>query len=418
MSDGREPAIARAWRPLVWLLVVWGAATAANLTKAVHIDDTFYLEQAAWVRRHPLRPMSGEVFWRDHPRPAREENAPPLVPYFFAVSGWLSGDSDGTAGEVKRHLAYSLFTLLGTLLFYHLARGVSEQRALFLTALFVLGPHFVPGQNLMADVPATVFWLGALAAHWSPRSRPVLGGLSAVAALLAKYSSLGLGAVFLLDAAVRRRRAALVSALVMAGGLAAWCGFNYLEYGGIHMFDRAASQPGRPPWFLTVLAWLICLGAVSPFSLLALPLLGRSGPGRLAVGAVALGAAASVVAGPTSGGTPWPDALLRALFLGNGALVIAGLVAGILTWRRLHPEDDRWWLLAAGGVGERGGRSRDGSVPGGPPRHGVRGPVSPGRVARSVHRRPSGAVGRHPVGHAGALGDPDGGRLHLRFCLP
>ena len=34
MSDGREPAIARAWRPLVWLLVVWGAATAANLTKA------------------------------------------------------------------------------------------------------------------------------------------------------------------------------------------------------------------------------------------------------------------------------------------------------------------------------------------------------------------------------------------------
>src|SRR3990170_3061674 len=32
LPDGREPAIARAWRPLVWLLVVWGAATASNLT--------------------------------------------------------------------------------------------------------------------------------------------------------------------------------------------------------------------------------------------------------------------------------------------------------------------------------------------------------------------------------------------------
>ena len=59
--------------------------------------------------------------------------------------------------RVSRQLALfqSLFSLVRIILFYRLAHFYVRGLALWLTALFILGPAFLVQQNLMVDVPSS-----------------------------------------------------------------------------------------------------------------------------------------------------------------------------------------------------------------------------------------------------------------------
>ena len=142
--------------------------------------------------------------------------------------------------ELALHVVWLLFSGLAIALFYGLAHKVEVPRPLTWTAIFCLGPAFVPSQNLMVDVPLVALWLAffyALIAH------DTWGGLLAAAflaaaACLAKYSSLVLIPILGLAIARSQRTRALTLLLIPFGVLAAWSLFNWWDYGEIHILER------------------------------------------------------------------------------------------------------------------------------------------------------------------------------------
>lgn len=141
-------------KTLAFLFLIWFGATVLNLTKSIHIDDTAYLEIVRHIVHAPLHPMSGFINWYESPQPIRTLLHPPLIPYLYALALFLFGES-----EIILHLVFSLFTLIAMVFFYLLAKFIQPQFALLLTAMFALGPAFLPSQNLMTDVPMVALWI-------------------------------------------------------------------------------------------------------------------------------------------------------------------------------------------------------------------------------------------------------------------
>jgi 4-amino-4-deoxy-L-arabinose transferase-like glycosyltransferase len=318
------------------LLALFAFATAWNLTKPYHIDDTAYLEIAQWIAGHPLHPMSGTLFWGDAPGSIQGVNQPHL--YFYAMALW--GSLFGW-NEVSMHSLMALCALAAIMLMYRLARIVVPDRALLATALVVASPAFVVGQNTMVDVPVLALWLWfflILLAPQEPRERGpgryLAAGLVCGAAILVKYTSLVLIPAIVLDGLLRRRPAAAYGVVAAAIIVGAWCAFNYWDYGGVHMLTRVAENGG---WHvLDPSLWLLCLGATAPFSFL-LGAASAHGPSRFArVGTVLLWiaflTALALVVACSVGAIDRTvlDPALVAVFLTSGATLIALAGRGLL----------------------------------------------------------------------------------------
>src|SRR5262249_2888418 len=89
-ADPRSAA-RRKWLALG--LALWAVATAFNVTKAVHIDDTADLAVARQIARDPLHPYGGELNWQDEARPMHRISQPPLLFYVFAAGFRAFGES-------------------------------------------------------------------------------------------------------------------------------------------------------------------------------------------------------------------------------------------------------------------------------------------------------------------------------------
>ena len=127
----------RAWSAraeILALALLWAAATAFNVTKAVHIDDTAYLEIARAIRHDPLHAMRAELNWVHEREPIHAVNQPHLFFYFLALSMGLFGDN-----EVAFHMVEAAFTFLALTFFHLLAKadsGASRRRV----AVYSVGP--------------------------------------------------------------------------------------------------------------------------------------------------------------------------------------------------------------------------------------------------------------------------------------
>jgi hypothetical protein len=250
------------------LLLLWLFATAMNLNKAFHIDDTVHLEAAQWIIQEPRHPMSGKINWDQNTGQFHLLNQPHLYFYLLAIWGGLWGFD-----EVKMHILQSLFTMACILFIYLIAKEVIRSRALFLTALLTLSPAFVVGQNLMVDIPLLSFWL---AFFWviinpqvkSERRRFVSAGLIAGCACLIKYSSLPLIAVMLLYIIIRRQFHLIWTIGIPVLMLILWSYWNYIDYGSIHIFARQSHPFSWRTIVQMGLAWLVCLGSILPYSLI------------------------------------------------------------------------------------------------------------------------------------------------------
>src|SRR5262245_21625754 len=180
--------------PPVVLALLMVAAAAFNLTKPVHLDDTAYLKMAEQIAAHPLKPMDFLLNWGDEGRLAFEEmNQPPLFFYFLAGVMTIFGKSD-----IALHAAMAVLSGIAIVLMYRVARRLAPDHALLVTACCTLGPAFLPGQNLMTDVPSLALWLAAIdqvlmAGDRSNAGRHyALAGVAVAAACLVKYSAFGL----------------------------------------------------------------------------------------------------------------------------------------------------------------------------------------------------------------------------------
>ncbi len=249
---------------LIVLIVLWAVATAYNLFKPFHIDDTAYLEIARWIASHPLHPLSGEVNWAGVAEPIYKLNQPPL--YFYLMAGWgvLFGYS-----EPAMHALQSLPALACIVLFYRLAAACCQALALWMTALLALGPAFIVEQNMMVDVPLLALWLAFFNLLIIGRSsgkqtqRYVLAALACSAAVLIKYSSLLLVVILFISLVIERRRAQAWTIAIPMIVIAAWSLFNLFDYGGVHIGTRnVAHQPRQ--WATEGLAWLLVLGGLTP----------------------------------------------------------------------------------------------------------------------------------------------------------
>jgi hypothetical protein len=196
--------------------------------------------------------------------------------------------------ELQLHAVMAAITLGAILAFVALAKRVAPRAPLFAAALLFLGPGFLPGQNLMMDVPALALWIaffwavdhagdggrGAAAAY-------AAAGAAAGAACLVKYTSLVLLPLLVLVIVWRREWRALWAVLIPVAALAAWTGLNLADFGAPHLLGRPTSGAGEARFLVGSVEWLAGLGAVAPFTVLWLgrPLLGRSGLIALATSA-------------------------------------------------------------------------------------------------------------------------------------
>lgn len=358
----RAPAMsARAVRRPVTALILSALvllAAAANLFKAVHIDDTAYLEMALGILQSPLRPMSVSLNWVHFAEPAWVNlNQPPL--FFYVLAGVMAvfGRS-----ELVAHALMAVISAVAIVLFYGVARRTAQRRPLFLTALFALGPAFLPGQNVMTDVPLLVAWLVCFNALLAAGLRKgfarqyAVAAVAIAAACLIKYVSLALLPVFALVVIHRRHWRSLWLLAIPLAVLGGWSLWNYLEYGAVHMLDRPTTlQAARIG--TRALEWLAGVGVAAPFGVVFWSQ--RSWGRRLRVPACALPVAAGWVVFELARSEPCPPfgAILWGISVCIGLMSVLFVLGGLLVGRA-HDEPDTtrdatlvvtWWLLAAFG---------------------------------------------------------------------
>ncbi len=329
-------------RDALFVFGVWLIATLVNLGKAAHIDDAAHLAIAEHILRDPLHPMRGTVFWGAHPAPIHDLNQPHLIFYVIALGLWLGGGS-----LLVPELLLSLFVLPGVAAFHALAQRALSQAgadrpnlAWLATVLVFLGPGFLPGQNLMCDAPLVALVSIALWA-WAS-GRLLAAGVAIGVACLVKYTALALLPLFLLDAYTHRapRRAAFV--LVPVAFLAAYGGFNLVDYGGIHVLER---QPGGVGDFGALARvgitfargalFVLTLGAICFTPLLRKP--SRREALALGIAFVALIVGTRIVAaiGPLEmRDEPWAVSVLRTAFFLSG---IVSIVISVRAFDRRDP---------------------------------------------------------------------------------
>ena len=223
----------------LWMLILlWAMLTLLNITKAFHIDDTFHLEAAEWIRENPLTPMSGLINWIDSPTPLYAHNQPPLFFYMIALVITFAG-----TGEIPLHLFLSIFTFLSLFIFDRLTHLLKIRNSSLLLLLFAFSPALIVNQNLMTDIPLLSLILGSayflVLASEQPKARSyVFAALLLGIGLLIKYSVLPLLVVLILVLIIRRDFRYLTVLLIPLGMLFLWSVWNYTEYGSVHFFDR------------------------------------------------------------------------------------------------------------------------------------------------------------------------------------
>jgi serine/threonine-protein kinase len=309
---------------LIGLALVY---TLLNAVKPLHIDDTAYYHYAKHIAEHPLDPYGFDVFWYQHPLPANQVLAPPVLPYWWAAAIRLFGE---------RPFMWKLWLFPFALVFvgslYALGRRFARGLELPLVAMTVLSPAFLPALNLMLDVPALALSLGAIALFLHAADRGSLieaavAGLVAGLGMETKYTAFLAPAVILLYAALLRKWGLGLVAALLAGVLFAVCeGLIAYGAGESHFLCNLRQEDGllQPKEHL-VAPLVAILGGVAPAGvLLGLTALGARWRWVLAAGVVIVVGYALIALVPASQAVLWRDAS------GNERLTVNNLVFGTL----------------------------------------------------------------------------------------
>lgn len=285
----------RRWTDHVVVLLLAGVATVPWLEKAFHIDDVLYLMVADQILKTPSMPygdiVETRVLWdAEDGQPAslfKTDFNPPLWKYVLAAAI----DAFGHV-EWKLHLVSAGTVFLAAWGIYFVSRRWTE-RPLWCVAMVLLGPFFLPAQNLMIEPPllcltswATYF----MARSWErDRTGPAfLAGTLVGMAVLTKYTSgLFLG-VFVFGCVLHRRPKSLVFLVPATALLGLWLLHNDLVYGKQHITSHGVVfKPAE--WPVRILIVLRILGSVSLFwPIWAVSLWRRGVSGRIALVAIGI----------------------------------------------------------------------------------------------------------------------------------
>src|SRR5262245_24080676 len=235
------------------------ALTLANAFKPLVVDDTAYVMVARHHINDPLHPYGSPprgypILWYQEAQGAFTLLMPPVLPYWIAMEMSLLGD-EPVAWKLGLFPFCWLFTAGLFALFRRFAAG--WQRALLLLTVF--SPTFLPGLNLMLDVPALGSALASVALFLRALDRPrrswpllVAAGLLAGIGMQTKYTAATVPVVMLWYGLLHHRfRAALISAAVALGVFAAWEMYVGSKFGQsqflFHLSRRYGPPPPEPP---------------------------------------------------------------------------------------------------------------------------------------------------------------------------
>jgi hypothetical protein len=243
------------------------ALTVLNAWKPVVIDDTAYVSVANQIARFPSDPYGFEMLWRDFPEPANHVLAPPVLPYWLALTRALLGDH-----LVLWKLGLLPFALALTFAVNRLSTRLVPGGESFVLFVIVMLPGVLSGFNMMTDVPALALSLLSLsialeAIEGRDLRAALAAGLVAGFALQTRYTSVAPLAVAALYGLFHRQPRLVVCMLVPAGLVAlGWEGFVLLRYGESHLSFAltAPTTADERPLPVTALGLLCLIGGTSP----------------------------------------------------------------------------------------------------------------------------------------------------------
>jgi hypothetical protein len=218
------------------------------LTKAVNIDDAFFLAIADHITHDPLHPYDFHYNWTGHLDYVwNEMKNPPFIFYFQAFILRFLGRS-----ELVLHTVFLVYPLAASLAMAALARRV-VRRPLYPTFLLIACPAFlVSASSLMMDVPVLAFYLLAVvsfvAGAEQDRAAPrIAAGLAAALAVLTKYFALSLIPLLAAYALLHRKNLArnLSVLLLPAAAFAAWHLYGEIFHGGGHLWKAMSYRSGE-----------------------------------------------------------------------------------------------------------------------------------------------------------------------------
>jgi hypothetical protein len=226
--------------------------TLANAFKPLVIDDTAYALLARQIADDPLHPYGPPpggflLIWYQEPQGAFTLLAPPVLPYWLALERRIFGDE-----PVLWKLGLFPFCWLLTAGLFALLKRFAAGWERPLLLLTVVSPAFLPGLNLMLDLPAAGLMLAAVAVFLSALERPtsswrliVLAGALAGLGMQTKYTAVTAPAMMLWYAILRRRiGAGLLACAIAAALFVLWELFIAHIYGQSHFLFHAARRYG------------------------------------------------------------------------------------------------------------------------------------------------------------------------------
>jgi hypothetical protein len=214
--------------------------TILNALKPVCLDDALYYYRARQVAARPLDPYGFNIFWNDRPEPAIQVLAPPLFPYYWAPAIRLFGEQ-----PVLWKLWLLPLALLLVFSLYALCQRFAPGHELWLTCATIISPVFLPGFNLMLEVPVAALSLLALnlflrACDRESFALASLAGLISGLAMETKYTAFITVGVMLVYAIIfKRLRLGLLAATLAALVFIAIEGLTALRYGHSHFLYQS-----------------------------------------------------------------------------------------------------------------------------------------------------------------------------------
>jgi hypothetical protein len=316
--------------------------TVLNALKPMHMDDTAYYKIARQIAGHPLDPYGFHMLWYQHPEPANQILAPPVVPYWLAIAIRLFGDT-----PVVWKLWQFPFALVAVLSTLQLLERFGAAAPGWLTAMVAFSPAILPGFNLMLDVPALALSLASIVMflHACDR-RSIAGamgaGLVAGLAMQTKYTAIvGPLAIVLYGWLSGHRKLNMAALLVSIAVFSSWEVFTAIRYGeshlvcNIHQKHTISISPAELIWPLVIM-----LGALAPAGMLLNLIALNMSDRQLSICTALVAAMYVAVARLASlGGSFTAEqayAISGVLFLGSTAAVLA-----VLTRQRWLKRPDR-----------------------------------------------------------------------------
>lgn len=247
---------------LILLIFLWVFVTSFNLFKSFQIDDTFYIEEAHWISKHPLKPLSGTINWMEYGKSISTENNPVLIPYLITAVGELFGYT-----EFNLHLITAFFSLIAIVFLLLLFKQFNPKYYKYLLVLIVAHPIFIVNQNIMLEIPFLA--IGAICFYiiFSPNSNTgskyfILAVLFSILILI-KYTAFPIIMLLGLKMFYKNEKKKIIYLFPILITVFLWSTWNIYDFGGIHLLNKKTNLGFNSDKIFTS---LICLGSILTLS--------------------------------------------------------------------------------------------------------------------------------------------------------